>query len=192
MVASTSDEVVVADAYDPNPELAAPEPPSDFAAAAAGGTARALIHPRFPARWYWLADDGRLYSAETKGVVPEDDAGYAEFLAQGERPTRWPHDDAGVQTDAALWAVLGPYGLGPKRIFTWPEFMDLFTEPEQATIAAAAMQSVPIKLWYDRACGAGTLDLDSGRVVAGIGVLVGAGLLSEERAEAVLAGTLPS
>jgi hypothetical protein len=146
----------------------------------------------FPDAWFWRAEDGRIYSAAAGTLVGEDDPALAAFVDAGKSPTSWPRDEAGAETGAALWAVLAPYGLGPKRAFTWPEFMDLFTAEEQAAIAAAAMQSVPIKLWYDRACGAGTISLDSGKVIAGIGVLVGSGLLSEDRAEAVLAGQPPT
>lgn len=64
----------------------------------------------FPYQWFWLADDGRVYSSAARSLVSDDDAGFVEFKAS-RKPTRWPVDDAGAQTDAALNEVLAPYGL---------------------------------------------------------------------------------
>lgn len=65
----------------------------------------------FPFQWFWQADDGRVYSAAVRALVNADDAGLLDFKAAGRTPTRWPVDDAGAQTDAALNDVLGAYGL---------------------------------------------------------------------------------
>lgn len=59
-----------------------------------------------PADWYWLADDGRLYSSARQIIVTTADAGYQ---AWGGVPTRWPVDGQGAQTIAALQDVLTPY-----------------------------------------------------------------------------------
>jgi hypothetical protein len=59
-------------------------------------------------RWYWLADDGRLYSAKTQSLVQSTDADYVAFQ-QWHTPTTWPRDDADNQNDASLQAVLVPY-----------------------------------------------------------------------------------
>jgi hypothetical protein len=64
-----------------------------------------------PANWYWLADDGRIYSSSAQNVVNAADAGYIAFVASGRRATRWPSDLAGVQSNAALVEVIGAYGL---------------------------------------------------------------------------------
>ncbi|HEV2501489.1 MAG TPA: DUF4376 domain-containing protein [Mesorhizobium sp.] len=66
-----------------------------------------------PQDWYWLADDGRLYGSARKKLVtsPETDEAYGAWLEGGRRPTRWPAEDNGDQTDAGLAAVLSPYGL---------------------------------------------------------------------------------
>lgn len=64
-----------------------------------------------PYHWYWLADDGRLYSSRAGALVEPTDAAVDAWRADGRHPTRWPADDAGEQTDAALQAVLAPYGL---------------------------------------------------------------------------------
>jgi hypothetical protein len=54
--------------------------------------------------WYWLADDGRVFSSARRVTVDENDAGYKTFL-EGGAATRWPQDLAGEQTDAALQDV---------------------------------------------------------------------------------------
>ena len=64
-----------------------------------------------PKNWYWLADDGRVFSSATETIVTADDATYAEWIAAGNVPSAWPRDDAGNQTDAALQDVLTPYGM---------------------------------------------------------------------------------
>ncbi|ABE63170.1 hypothetical protein Nham_2379 [Nitrobacter hamburgensis X14] len=63
-----------------------------------------------PLDWYWLADDGRVYSSAQQARVPDDDAAW--LVRQGSGAwTPWPRDEAGEQTDAALQWVLAPYGL---------------------------------------------------------------------------------
>jgi hypothetical protein len=59
---------------------------------------------------YWLADDGRVFSSLQKSVVSASDPGYVEFLATGPA-TRWPEDENGNQTDAALQAVFDQAGI---------------------------------------------------------------------------------
>lgn len=63
--------------------------------------------------WYWLAADGRLYSSAASALVEENAPAYLDWRARlpGAAPTPWPLDAAGEQTDAALQAVLEPYGL---------------------------------------------------------------------------------
>lgn len=64
-----------------------------------------------PNNWYWLADDGRLFSSARTSLVQEDDLEFLEWLEGGINPTRWPCDSEGEQTEAALQDVLAPYGL---------------------------------------------------------------------------------
>lgn len=59
----------------------------------------------FPSDWYWKADDGRVYSSAAQSLVEED----ISHLMDGV--TRWPSDDDGNQTDAALEDVLHVHGL---------------------------------------------------------------------------------
>ena len=64
----------------------------------------------FPSDWYWIADDGRVYSSARQVVVDTNDAGYIAW-SQSTRPTVWPRDLDGNQTDDALQDVLTPYNL---------------------------------------------------------------------------------
>jgi hypothetical protein len=65
-----------------------------------------------PTNWYWLADDGRVYSSARQVIVDENDQGYADWTAGGQNAaTPWPRDDAGEQTDTALQAVIAPYNM---------------------------------------------------------------------------------
>lgn len=64
-----------------------------------------------PLDWYWLRDDGVIYSSFTQMVIADDDARYAHWLAADGRPTRWPEDDTGEQTTAALQDVLSAHGI---------------------------------------------------------------------------------
>ena len=64
----------------------------------------------FPTNWFWHADDGRVFAAARHEVVSDTDPAFLEAKAAGQ-VTRWPADDSGVQTDAALQEVLKPYNL---------------------------------------------------------------------------------
>ncbi|OVE88016.1 hypothetical protein B7W89_19025 [Agrobacterium tumefaciens] len=64
-----------------------------------------------PNNWYWRADDGRLFSSARTSLIQDDDPEFLAWLEGGINPTRWPSDDDGEQTDAALQGVLTPYGL---------------------------------------------------------------------------------
>lgn len=63
-----------------------------------------------PADWYWRADDGRVFSSARQGVITASDDAFIAWSAIAD-PTPWPKDDNGAQTDAALLAVLAPFGL---------------------------------------------------------------------------------
>lgn len=64
-----------------------------------------------PRNWYWLADDGRLFSSAVQALIPATDPGYEAWVAGSGVATRWPVDDRGAQTTASLQDVLTPYGL---------------------------------------------------------------------------------
>jgi hypothetical protein len=149
--------------------------------------------------WYWKADDGRVYSSAQQAIVTEADESFVTFNGEGGTPTRWPVDESGEQTNAALQEVLTPYGLlvdptAPvvKRQFSFLEFMDLFTEAEQMTLVEASMTLPEVKLWYDKALGAQFIDLDDPRTEPGLQKLVDENLITAERKAAVMAGQGPS
>jgi hypothetical protein len=102
---------------------------------------------------------------------------------------RWPVEELTAHgiTRTALPAPDAP----TTRQFSFLAFMELFTPAEQLALAGAAMADVAVKLWYDRALGAEYVDLDDSRTIAGVGVMAALGLLTEERASAVLDGVSP-
>lgn len=74
----------------------------------------------------------------------------------------------------------------PRREGTFREFMDLFEPAEQQAIAGAAMTTVAVKLWYDRAMG-GSIRLDHPDTAAGLAALVSAQVITQTTAARVLA-----
>ncbi|MRN46112.1 hypothetical protein GJU94_08205 [Brucella sp. 10RB9214] len=44
--------------------------------------------------WYWLADDGRLFSSRISSLIDATDEAYVEWNEKNQ-PTRWPCDDHG-------------------------------------------------------------------------------------------------
>lgn len=70
-----------------------------------------MINPDFPFNWYWQADDGRVYSSAEQSLFTKSHQAFKDWLAGGNKPTQWPRDDNGAQTDAELSKVLKPYGL---------------------------------------------------------------------------------
>jgi hypothetical protein len=67
-----------------------------------------------PYDWYWRAEDRRIYGSKRQTIVTDADADLLAWCGEGDEaaePQTWPRDEAGVQTDAALQAVLDTYGL---------------------------------------------------------------------------------
>lgn len=94
-------------------------------------------------------------------------------LETGETETR-------PMTDDEVAALPPPVPPQPKQL-TSLEFLDLFTEAEQLSVATAAMQSAQVKLWYDRTLAAMFITLDDPRTEAGLTALVDSGMLTSER-----------
>lgn len=90
-------------------------------------------------------------------------------------------------------AVYDPADLVPPRPRRMPPlaFFDLFTDAEEQAIATVALQSVDLFRWYNRATAAQEIDLDDEQTIGGLAALVGAGLLTGERRDAILAGEAP-
>lgn len=62
-------------------------------------------------KWFWIADDGRVFSSERSLIVDDTDAAYLAFIAvQPAAP--WPRDANGNQTELSLQAALAPLGYG--------------------------------------------------------------------------------
>ena len=61
--------------------------------------------------WYWLAEDGRVYSGPKQATVTEADPDYVAFLAVPYTPAEWTRDTEGNQTYEALQIVLTPHGM---------------------------------------------------------------------------------
>lgn len=79
----------------------------------------------------------------------------------------------------------------PRTEGSYREFMNLFTEPEKDAIyaaeaSAAAQGDFTLKKWMDRARGGATMRLTHPDTIAGVGMLVAAGLLAQERADEIL------
>lgn len=83
-------------------------------------------------------------------------------------------------TPEEIAAIPAPVAPQPKH-FTSLEFLDLFTETEQLSVATAAMQSAQVKLWYDRTLAASFVTLADPRTEAGLDALVSAQLLTAAR-----------
>lgn len=64
----------------------------------------------FPTNWFWRADDGRVFDSARHEIISDTDPPFLEAKAAGQI-TRWPADDSGAQTNAALKEVLRPYGI---------------------------------------------------------------------------------
>jgi len=77
----------------------------------------------------------------------------------------------------------------PPRRFTFLEFMDLLTPAEQVAIVESS--NINVKIFLLMATGAQYINLDDSRTVAAIEALVPLGLITEERAAAVLTGVAP-
>jgi len=72
------------------------------------------------------------------------------------------------------------------------DFLNLFTEAEQLAVVQAGLANAAVKLWYDRVLAATYITREDPRVEAGLQALADAGLLTEERKQAVLAAMLES
>lgn len=66
--------------------------------------------PDFPRHW-WVADDGRAFSAASGQILDKEDLDYIAWTEAGHVATRWPRDAASRQTTAALDAVLAYYSI---------------------------------------------------------------------------------
>ena len=64
-----------------------------------------------PTNWYWIAENGRIYSSAKQAIITSNDDDFLKWQASGYLPTPWPKDAHGQQSDAALAEVIAPFGL---------------------------------------------------------------------------------
>lgn len=77
----------------------------------------------------------------------------------------------------------------PRRVGTFIEFMDRFTEAEQATILTAARRNPALDLVLFRAGAANRIDLDDPRLAGALEKFAAAGLVSAEKVAALKSGS---
>jgi hypothetical protein len=106
----------------------------------------------FPFDWYWLADDGRLYSSVEQSLVSASGSAYGNWRAEGRTPTRWPEDDNREQTESSLLAVIGAYSLviGESAIDVARKrrTADLSVECEKAILAGFKSSALGVEHTY--------------------------------------------
>lgn len=62
--------------------------------------------------WFWISGDGaRIYSSVNQAIVGKDEKEFLAWQEAGNRPTPWPKNADGKETDEALAEVLSGYGL---------------------------------------------------------------------------------
>ena len=86
-----------------------------------------------PTNWYWIAENGRIYSSAKQAIINSKDDAFIKWQASGYLPTPWPKDAQGQQSDAALAEVIEPFGL---KLF--PKTLDEVKLELQAEVDKAA------------------------------------------------------
>lgn len=95
-----------------------------------------------PQNWFWLADDGRLYSGARRAEVSADDSDFATWKASGGLPTVWPKDLDGKQTQSALDEVLRS---GAPPVTTSKADLYRRATDEEAEKIEAALVAAPVR-----------------------------------------------
>lgn len=72
------------------------------------------------------------------------------------------------------------------------QFRQLFTSEETLAITTAAQSNVQLRMFLDDEAAAEQVHLDDPEVMAGLNALVSANLLTQDRANAILAGQPPA
>lgn len=131
----------------------------------------------------YLLDEQQVWTGEMRELEPK----------QG-RPLRSvtvspPELQAGeyARWAGGAWEVLDGYPAKPKeyRQFTPLSVLELFTEEEQLTIVTASMSVPAVRLWYDKLIAATFVSYADPRMDTGLQTLVGAGLITQERKDAI-------
>lgn len=95
---------------------------------------------------------------------------------------------AGITVTAVADPVLPPQPI----VISSLAFRELFTPAEKVAITTAGFQSAAIRVFMDDESAAGTVSLSDPEVTGGVAALVTAGLLTQDRANQILAGSAPS
>ena len=131
----------------------------------------------------------RIANGAVAEVLPALPVGLPPALLATYMEVSWSEPKVGwVLAHGMFYA---PSVTAPAVTLTSLGFMALFTASEQTAIAAAAIASPALLLWFFQAMGAQSISLSDPRTVAGIAALVGAGLLTAAREAQVLAGAPP-
>lgn len=111
-----------------------------------------------PSDWYWVAEDGRVFSSSRQKLVKATDGAFKAWKEDGTLPARWPRDEAGQESDAELAAVLAPYGMALPGAVVVPQSVSR----AQAKIAlhraglldmvkTAVAADAELQIWFDDA-----------------------------------------
>jgi hypothetical protein len=80
----------------------------------------------------------------------------------------------------------------PITVISSLEFRQLFTDAERLAVTTASFSNAAIRVFMDDESSAGAVTLSDPEVTTGVAALVTGGLLTQDRANQVLAGTAPS
>lgn len=75
---------------------------------------------------------------------------------------------------------------GHRTVFSVLEFIDLFSDDQQLSVAAATMSNAVIKLWWDKILASKYVDLGDQRTVDGLTALVASGLVQADQINQIL------
>lgn len=64
-----------------------------------------------PYDWYWLKQDGTVYSSARQRTYAQSNTDYKTWLGVNSMPTPYPKDASGNESDAEMSDVLSPYGI---------------------------------------------------------------------------------
>ena len=114
-----------------------------------------------------------------------DGSGEDQYVSGGITVTFPTGTDQAVALSA--FNAMSPTSI--KINWTFVEFTNLFTSDEQAAIVTS--DDPKIRLFVLLAANATAIQLDNSQIVSGVQYLVSAGLLTSDRATAILAGQAP-
>jgi hypothetical protein len=127
------------------------------------------------------------------------EAGVVSNIIEVERLEDWPDAvDAGpagpgwTYVDGVFSPPASPPA--PEQVYTMTPltFIARLTPEEQHAIVSAAQNSPDIMLWLLQLMGAQEVDVRDTRTIAGVDAMIGAGLLSADHRETLLAAVAPT